>query len=53
MISPPLYQMVYVMLEIVGEDVFLEQLFSSNGAEDLEIGYRLGSLAKCRLCLAV
>ena len=37
---------------IVGEDVFLEQLFSSNGAEDLEIGYRLG-LAKCRLCLAV
>ena len=31
-----LYQMVYDA-GIVGEDVFLEQLFSSNGAEDLEI----------------
>ncbi len=37
---------------IVGEDVYLEQLLTGNGAQDLEIGHRLG-LAKCRLCLAV
>ena len=37
---------------IVGEDVYLEQLFSGSGTEDLDLSYRLG-LAKCRLCLAV
>lgn len=37
---------------IVGEDVYLEQLYSHHDPEPLEIGFRLG-LAKCRLCLAI
>lgn len=37
---------------IVGEDVYLEQLYSQYDPKPLEIGFRLG-LAKCRLCLAI
>lgn len=37
---------------IVGEDVYLEQLYSQYDPKPLEVGFRLG-LAKCRLCLAI
>lgn len=37
---------------IVGEDVYLEQLYSESEPKPLDIGFRLG-LAKCRLSIAV